>query len=100
MLPHISKNNPTWWKKGTKSPVEHAMEIKGIHSMMDYAHRQAMAERGLSSISRSQAGQWAEERYQSESASKAERDAVDALGPEKSVVHPDQFTLFDAGSYD
>jgi hypothetical protein len=76
------------------------MGITGIHSMMDFSMRQAMAERGLSSISQSQAGQWAEERYQSEAASKAERDAVDAQGPEKAVVHPEQFTLFDAGSYD
>ena len=100
MMPHLSKNNPTWWKPGTKAPVEEAMGITGIHSMMDFSMRQAMAERGLPSVSQTQAGQWEEERYQSEAASKAERDAVDALGPEKSVVHPDQFTLFDAGSYD
>ena len=100
MVPHLSKKDERWWDTSSKSPVEEALGIKGIHSMMDFAMRQAMAERGLPSISRAQAGQWAEERYQSEAATKAERDAVDALGPEEPVVHPDQFTLFDAGSYD
>ncbi len=98
-LAHLSKvsPNPT---EGEKSPAEEALGITGVHSMIDYSMRQAMSQRGLPSIRQAQAGQWAEERYQSKTATKRERSTVDALGPEKAVIHPDQFTLFDEGSYD
>jgi hypothetical protein len=96
-LAHLSKVSPDPQAR-QKAPVEEALSITGIHSMIDYSMRQAMSQRGLPSIRQAQAGQWAEERYQSKSATKRERSTVDALGPEKAVVHPDQFSLFDAGS--
>jgi hypothetical protein len=96
-MAHLSKVSPN--PPDDKNPVEDALSITGIHSMIDYSMRQAMSERGLPSIRQAQAGQWSEERYQSKSATKRERATVDALGPEKAVVHPDQFSLFDAGSY-
>lgn len=61
-LPHLSS-----WKgtSGKKSGREQAIESTPFfHSAADYAMRQAMTARGLSSVRQTQAGQWGEEQLQ------------------------------------
>lgn len=103
MLPHLGAEKPVLRDvhgepkldslgkpKRDKSEREHGIETTGIHAMMDYASRQALAHRGLGSTRQAQAAQWAEERHQRGMTPAHQEPPHD----EKMPVNPNQFTLF------